>query len=610
MKKQYCSFSFFLYFLLYIILNSIFYIGTLVNTSTKISFFPIFVTIIFTSIIDLSILNLFPCKIYKSFIILAQTLLKICLSIYFKEFGSFYILERVGLAKEASSIVPVIINDLNIFMGLMIILAIIIIITISFSKNKNFFSIKNFSICVLSLIIILFTPLFFIKGVFGTEIYATNILGPINKKMEKKEFKKIAKNIDIKSYYKNRQIKSNEFTGLARGKNIIFIQCESLQNTFLNKTYNGEEITPFLNRLTKAKGTIYFNDYFELLGFGNTSDAEFVSMSSVYPTLLGQAYSVYFGKKSYALPKIAKEQGYETVAMHANTGKFYDRQKVYPNFNFTHIYLGENYEQKDKIIMGLSDKSFFNQSIGHLSDIDKTGKNFFALMVTLTTHTPFNLPKELRQIKKEAGDKTEYVYNYVNCARYTDNAIEEFFQKLDDNGILDKTIVVIYGDHHAMTMNNKESVASLERWLERKVDYDTMMNIPLIIHIPNYKENLIRDNIGSQLDLYPTILNLMGWDMSKIPTFGIDLLGNSEEVNNNAVFPQTYLLKGSFITHDKLFEYSRDGVFENSRLIDRKTRKILPTKDAKKMSTKATVTLDYSTELMEKDALNELLNNK
>ena len=231
-------------------------------------------------------------------------------------------------------------------------------------------------------------------------------------------------------------------------------------------------------------------------------------------------------------------------------------------------------------------------------------------MVTLTTHTPFNLPKELRQIKKEAGDKTEYVYNYVNCARYTDNAIKEFFQKLDDNGILDKTMVVIYGDHHAMTMNNKESVASLERWLERKVDYDTMMNVPLIIHIPNHKENLIRDNIGSQLDLYPTVLNLMGWDMSKIPTFGIDLLGNSEDVNNNAVFPQTYLLKGSFITHDKLFEYSRDGVFENSRLIDRKTRKILPTKDAKKMSTKATVTLDYSTELMEKDALNGLLNNK
>lgn len=144
----------------------------------------------------------------------------------------------------------------------------------------------------------------------------------------------------------------------------------------VNKTYNGEEITPFLNSLVKSKGSIYFDNYFELLGFGNTSDAEFVSMTSVYPTLDGQAYSVYKDKKTYGLPKIAKKMGYETIAMHGNTGKYYDREEIYKGFDFDKIYLGESYDQTDQVMMGLSDKSFFNQSFEFLKEADKSDKKF------------------------------------------------------------------------------------------------------------------------------------------------------------------------------------------------------------------------------------------
>lgn len=330
-------------------------------------------------------------------------------------------------------------------------------------------------------------------------------------------------------------------------------------------------------------------------------------MTSVYPTLDGQAYSVYKNKTTYGLPKIAKKMGYETLAMHGNTGKFYDREEIYNDFDFDKIYLGESYDQTDQVTMGLSDKSFFNQSFEFLKEANKTGKKFFALMVTLTTHTPYNLPENLRELPKEKNDKTDFVYDYVSCAHYTDRAMEEFFDKLEKSGILDKTVIVIYGDHHAYTLNNTKNKESMERWLGREIDYDDMMNIPLVIHLPGYNKNITRHNIGSQVDLYPTILNLMGWDRKEIPTFGIDLLGWGKEVEDNAVYPQTYLLKGSFITSDKVFEYSRDGVFENSRLFDRKTRKSLPLEEAKKESDWAKICIDYCKNLMTNDNLKELL---
>lgn len=96
---------------------------------------------------------------------------------------------------------------------------------------------------------------------------------------------------------------------------------------------------PFLNDLARASGSIYFTDYFALLGSGNIFDAEFVSMSGLYPSLRGPAYTSY-GGQSYALPAMAEAQGYDRLAMHSNTGAYYNRQVIYPAFHFNHIFLG------------------------------------------------------------------------------------------------------------------------------------------------------------------------------------------------------------------------------------------------------------------------------
>ena len=80
-------------------------------------------------------------------------------------------------------------------------------------------------------------------GIFGHEIYSTLVLSPINAQLEAHRLKQDPSYQTIADDLRNRPIQANAFTGLARGKNIIFIQCESLQNTFLNRPYNGQAIT-------------------------------------------------------------------------------------------------------------------------------------------------------------------------------------------------------------------------------------------------------------------------------------------------------------------------------------------------------------------------------
>lgn len=603
MEKNYKNLTKILFF----IINLIFYKTSLGSPTSDKGFYILIIAIILTGRLDYFLLKLYPKKNYKFTVTGLNTFFKIGLSIYFREFHSFNIFGRLGLAREAGGVLPVIFKDFSPAYVLMILSGMGLAYLIKNYYQEEAFNKERFYKDLGIFFALLILPGLFIRPLRGTEVYTSTFLSPLYTSIQAKEDAKFLEKTDIKKYFSLQETKANDFTGLAKDKNIIFIQCESLQNAVVNRTYNGEEVTPFLNSLIKKQGSIYFDNYFELLGFGNTSDAEFVSMTSVYPTLDGQAYSVYKDKKTYGLPKMAKKMGYETIAMHGNTGKFYDREEIYKDFDFDKIYLGESYDQTDQVMMGLSDKSFFNQSFDKIKEADKSDKKFFALMVTLTTHTPYNLPEGLREIPKEADDKTDFVYDYISCARYTDRAMEEFFHKLEKSGILDKAVIVIYGDHHAYTLNNTKNKESMERWLGREIDYDDMMNIPLLIHVPGFNKNITRHNVGSQVDLYPTILNLMGWDRKEIPTFGIDLLGWGKEIENNAVYPQTYLLKGSFITSDKVFEYSRDGVFENSRLIDRKTRNPLPLDEARKESDWAKICIDYCKNLMTNDNLIELV---
>ena len=87
-------------------------------------------------------------------------------------------------------------------------------------------------------------------------------------------------------------VTKKELNKIAEGRNVIMIQVEALQNFVINKTYNGVELTPNINRLIRGD-TIYFDHFYTNVGKGNTADAEFSALNSLYPSETRESYTLY-----------------------------------------------------------------------------------------------------------------------------------------------------------------------------------------------------------------------------------------------------------------------------------------------------------------------------
>lgn len=356
-----------------------------------------------------------------------------------------------------------------------------------------------------------------------------------------------------------------DFFGVAEERNLIVIQVESLQNFVINQDYNGQEITPVMNSLTK-NDSFYFSNYYQQLGLGNTSDAEFITNNSIYPTTSGQAYQLYQDNEFYGIPWQLKENGYATMAFHGHDKSFWNREKAYSNQGFDIFYHEDYFKIKENIGFGLGDYDFFEQSIPYLKKSDKL---FYAFMVTLSSHNPYTVPDRHKNLNLLDEDKDTYFGDYLYSLNYTDKSIGHFIDLLKENNLYDNSVIAIYGDHFGLGAKDQRVITQTERFINHDYDFDEMLKVPLIIHIPGMGHSEERNITGGQVDFLPTIFNLMGHFNKNPFVFGRDLLNS----NQGFAASQTYMVKGSFMKDGVLFEMSRDGVFRNSRAMDTSTRK-------------------------------------
>ncbi|WP_025640563.1 LTA synthase family protein [Schnuerera ultunensis] len=382
---------------------------------------------------------------------------------------------------------------------------------------------------------------------------------------------------DLDELKQRTKLVEGKYTGLGKGKNLIVIQVESLQNFVINHYYEGQEVTPNLNGLIKEQGSLYFNNYYQLIGRGNTSDAEFVTHNSLYPSMEEPTYTQYVDNTFYGLPWILRDQGYTAWALHGYEKEFWNRDKAYVNQGFQRFISQDDYELVETIGFGITDGEFFKQSMDYLKELDSIDDNpFYAFMITLTSHNPFKMPEKYEYLDIKKEHKDTLLGNYLQSVQYLDKVLGEFIEELKKEGLYEESLLVIYGDHFAINSLNKEDQKLMTDYLGYTYDLDEMMKVPLIIHIPALETNETINRVGSMLDFMPTILNIMGYENEKGLMFGRDLINYEGQ---NFVAPQTYALKGSIITDEILLEMSRDGVFENSRVYNIKTRAALNPED-------------------------------
>ncbi len=393
--------------------------------------------------------------------------------------------------------------------------------------------------------------------------------------------------------------------GAAEGRNLIVIQVESLQNFLIGREYNGQVITPFLNSLISDDDTIYFDHYYYQIGAGNTSDAEFATNNSILGTLESYTYDLYDDNYFKGLPWLLRERGYSTAVMHGYDGEFWNRENMYPAMGFEE-YFDDSYYDEDEDYSGsgfvsVCDESFYRQSIPALESLKQP---FYAFMITLSGHHPFDQGGDNVYLEPEDGDEGTLVYNYLNTARYEDMALESFFNDLKESGLYDDSIICIYGDHYGLSCEKKEVSERLTEILGEDYNLKWHFNVPLIVNIPGSDADMTVSTAGGQLDFMPTIAYLLGFEELDTLYMGQNLITAQE----GYAAIQSFMLKGSFITDDVLFQQSRDGVFSNSNVYDIDSWKKLGVQDYEELSLRSKQLSNMSEFYLKNDVLDKVLN--
>ena len=353
----------------------------------------------------------------------------------------------------------------------------------------------------------------------------------------------------VRNYLNANKVKPNpEYTGVAKGKNVLVIHLESFQQFLIGYKWKGKEVTPNLNKIYHQKDTISFDNFFNQVGQGKTSDAEMMLENSLYGLQSGSAMSTYGTSNTFeSAPAILHQQaGYTTAVMHGGAGSFWNRNNAYKSFGYQYFMPLSFYENKPSYYIGygLKDKIFFDQSIKY---IERLPQPFYLKMITVTNHYPYDIDKKNQSIAKtNTGDET--VDGYVQTAHYLDQAIGELMSWMKKTGLDKKTLIVFYGDHYGISGNHHKASAQL---LKKKSfnDFDNLQfqRVPLMFHMKGLKGG-INHTYGGEIDVLPTLLNLLGIKDSDTIQFGYDLL------SKNA--PQIVAQRnGDFITP----EYSKVG---------------------------------------------------
>lgn len=301
--------------------------------------------------------------------------------------------------------------------------------------------------------------------------------------------------------------------GAARGKNLIMIQAESLQSFAVGLRVNGREVTPNLNRF--AREASFAGDLYVQTGLGNSADAEFLANAGLYPARSGVAY-VRFADRNYdALPRLLRAHGYAALAMHGDRAGFWNRAHMYPALGFERFVSKKDYEVDEVFGLGLSDGSFFRQSLAMLEAQERP---FYAFLVTLSSHYPFGFPELLKAAAFDQGDEAEgaILRSYLAAIHYFDREFGNFIDGLKSSGLYGESVIILYGDHAAIP---KWDAASLAKLLGKDLDdersWRAVNTVPLMVRVPGAATlPHVAGRALGQIDIPATAASLLGVEFS------------------------------------------------------------------------------------------------
>lgn len=407
--------------------------------------------------------------------------------------------------------------------------------------------------------------------------HGNDVVKTVERSMNVKELD-VTQRTKIKEANQYMQDGPNVYTGASEGYNLIVIQMEAMMNFLIDYEVEGQAVTPFLNSLKEE--SLYLSNNFIQTANGNTVDAELMMNTSLLPIISGTVNNEYPTNTFRSLPYALENNGYISNSFHSYEAGFWNREIMHRTLGFNKFYSYDDFVQDEQVGWALSDQSLFRQALDFTKD-EAGNQPFYSMIITLSSHYPYDafVTGPFSEVAATDG----LLNHYYNAASYVDQAISEFVSTLKEEGLYENTLLVIYGDHGGLFNEHAVQQTVIDDLVYTSYNWMKYQQVPVIIHASDiFSEGLRIDDVSGQLDIMPTVANLLG--LEDLYTLGSDVLSPDYQ----GLVVKRY---GDVITSD--FIYSSD----EAEVYDYETGEIL-------------LKADYRDQIMkahEKLAMNDLI---
>lgn len=325
---------------------------------------------------------------------------------------------------------------------------------------------------------------------------------------------------EIKDYLSSqKKHQSNEMTGIFKGKNLVFIQAESLTNCGIDET-----LTPTLYQMMSEGITV--KGYNSPLMDGSTSSTEFMANVGIYP-ITDDGYNITFKCINHTfdttIAKLFSNDGYVSYGFHNGFGEYYSRDIMFPNYG---------YDFFDSFRLGVEDGAADSKVLNIAKWIFMETDPFFAFWVTYNGHQPYNLDLKpeifafVEEIQNTYPTLSEEYVSFMAKNMDLDRSLKDLMDNLSYSQKLDDTVFVIFGDHFAKGISDDKQVEAALNAMGNDADEEAVergKKTPLIIYSTSLDTPLVYEKVSNTCDLLPTICNLFGIYVDETTILGNDI---------------------------------------------------------------------------------------
>ncbi len=332
---------------------------------------------------------------------------------------------------------------------------------------------------------------------------------------------------DLDAYYaaKSDVAEENEMTGALKGQNVIAILLESIDTWMIT-----EEFMPNLWAL-QQESIRFENHYTPLFLSAGTFNTECAFNIGFYLPVTGTSARTYATNiYPQSLPNLFRNAGYAANSYHTLDGRFYNREVVHPLWGYEKYNDHDDMELQGLQVRDTTLMEAYDMMVGH-------DKPFFNYVITYSGHGPYTEAREdiaaphlekAKLLAKNSGITTSNMDTWAQFVRAiahaqeTDAFIGQLVAAMEEDGKINNTTLVLFGDHYSKYLTDTSFVMAL-----KGVDnMNSICRTPFMIYSKNIDEPVSVEKVTSAVDMLPTIANLFGLDYNPRYLIGNDAFGD------------------------------------------------------------------------------------